>query len=236
MEQLQIIKQGGTLMVDSREVSKMIGKRHDHLIRDIEGYVSILNQTPNLGADQFFIENSYTAGTGKCYKHYLLTRKGCDMVANKMTGEKGVLFTAVYVTKFEEMEKELSKPNSTKLLLQTALEHEEKIESIQSDVNYLKENMRIDGVQEFQIRQKANIKVVKVLGGKKAPAYEELSTKAFSRFWRDFKAHFEIPRYGELPRIKFDEAIEFIDAWQPDTSTRLEIQSKNQQQTIKVVS
>ena len=28
------------------------------------------------------------------------------MVANKMTGEKGVLFTAAYVTKFEEMEKE----------------------------------------------------------------------------------------------------------------------------------
>ena len=32
----------------------------------------------------------------------------CDMVANKMTGEKGVLFTAAYVTKFEEMEKEIA--------------------------------------------------------------------------------------------------------------------------------
>jgi phage regulator Rha-like protein len=29
------------------------------------------------------------------------------MVANKMTGEKGVLFTAAYVIKFEEMEKTL---------------------------------------------------------------------------------------------------------------------------------
>ena len=29
------------------------------------------------------------------------------MVANKLTGEKGVLFTAEYVTRFEEMEKQL---------------------------------------------------------------------------------------------------------------------------------
>ncbi|MCX8167304.1 MAG: Rha family transcriptional regulator, partial [Candidatus Micrarchaeota archaeon] len=44
---------------------------------------------------------------GKERPCYLLTKKGCDMVANKMTGEKGVLFTAKYVTKFEEMEKQL---------------------------------------------------------------------------------------------------------------------------------
>ncbi len=32
------------------------------------------------------------------------------MVANKMTGEKGVLFTAAYVTAFEKMRSELSQP------------------------------------------------------------------------------------------------------------------------------
>lgn len=34
--------------------------------------------------------------------NYLITKKGCDMIANKMTGRKGVLFTAVYVSAFEE--------------------------------------------------------------------------------------------------------------------------------------
>lgn len=33
-----------------------------------------------------------------------------------MTGEKGVLFTAAYVTKFEEMEKELNTPKTTRSL------------------------------------------------------------------------------------------------------------------------
>ncbi|MDR4984630.1 Rha family transcriptional regulator [Bacillus cereus] len=53
------------------------------------------------------METTYTAGTGKKYKSYLLTRKGCDMVANKMTGEKGILFTAAYIERFHEMENEL---------------------------------------------------------------------------------------------------------------------------------
>jgi len=38
---------------------------------------------------------------------YLITKKGCDMIANKLTGRKGVLFTAAYVTAFEEMRSRL---------------------------------------------------------------------------------------------------------------------------------
>ncbi|MEC3756052.1 phage antirepressor KilAC domain-containing protein [Bacillus halotolerans] len=104
---LKVIEQNGQLLVDSREVADMIGKLHKNLVRDIDGYVKVLSQSSDLSFDQFFIESTYEAGTGKSYKHFLLTRKGCDMVANKMTGAKGVLFTAQYVTRFEEMEKKL---------------------------------------------------------------------------------------------------------------------------------
>lgn len=127
------------------------------------------------------------------------------------------------------------KTNNTKLLLQTALEHEEKIEAIQTDVKYLKETMRIDGIQEYQINQLGKKIVLKSLGGYKSPAYQEMSGKVFARFWRDFKQHFMLPRYSELPKKKYDEAIEFINAWQPDTSTRLEIESINRQQVMKEV-
>lgn len=107
MNKLQLINENGKIYVDSRQVAKMIGKRHDNLIRDIDGYVNILGQTSKLRTDNFFVKSSYQAGTGKTYPCYNLTRKGCDMVANKLTGEKGVLFTAEYVTKFEEMEKQI---------------------------------------------------------------------------------------------------------------------------------
>lgn len=107
MNELQLINENGKIYVDSRQVAEMIDKRHDNLIRDIENYISILSQTSKLRADNFFVKSSYQAGTGKTYPCYKLTRKGCDMVANKLTGEKGVLFTAEYVTRFEEMEKQI---------------------------------------------------------------------------------------------------------------------------------
>ena len=48
MNELQLINENGKIYVDSRQVAKMIGKRHDNLIRDIDGYVNILGQTSKL--------------------------------------------------------------------------------------------------------------------------------------------------------------------------------------------
>lgn len=106
MNELQVINFNGQYVVDSREVAEMVGKRHADLLRDIETYTNYLSQNAKLRSDEFFIESSYKAGTGKSYKCYLLTKQGCEMVANKLTGEKGVLFTATYVKKFNEMEQQ----------------------------------------------------------------------------------------------------------------------------------
>lgn len=115
MNELTITNHKGTLVADSREVAEMVGKRHDHLIRDIQGYCEILaaQQNPNLGTANFFIESTYqTEDGGRSYPCYLLTKKGCDMVANKMTGEKGVRFTAMYIDRFYEMEHALTAPKA----------------------------------------------------------------------------------------------------------------------------
>lgn len=109
------------------------------------------------------------------------------------------------------------------------------VKEIKNDVSMLKSNMRIDGVQEYQLNKLGKKAVIKALGGYESPAYKAMSSKVFARFWRDFKNHFTLPRYSELPRIKFDEAIEFVSAWQPDTSTRLEINSYNKQQRFEVI-
>lgn len=111
MNDLTIVSQNGQLLVDSREVAEMTCVRHADLLEKINGYaVYLLNGEFRLV--DFFIKSSYQDSTGRELPCYLLTRKGCDMVANKMTGEKGVLFTAAYVTKFEEMEARLNTPMS----------------------------------------------------------------------------------------------------------------------------
>lgn len=112
MNQLKVINQDGRLLVDSRDVASMTGKRHDNLVRDIDVYVKILSQNTELKIEvsKFFSESTYKDGTGRTLKCFLLTKMGCDMVANKMTGEKGILFTATYVNRFKEMELQLTQP------------------------------------------------------------------------------------------------------------------------------
>lgn len=109
---MRIVSINGQLLVDSREVAEMTGKQHKDLLETIRVYIVHLT-SGNFRPSDFFIESTYEDGKGETRPCYLLTRKGCDMVANKMTGEKGVLFTATYVTKFEEMEQELNKPAFT---------------------------------------------------------------------------------------------------------------------------
>ena len=107
MTNLTVFQHDSTDVVDSRQVAEMIGKNHKELLRDIRGYIEIMqsaaeNSQRKIAPPDFFIESTFE-NRGKQYPCYLLTKKGCDMVANKMTGEKGVLFTAAYVTAFEAM-------------------------------------------------------------------------------------------------------------------------------------
>lgn len=100
---------------------------------------------------------------------------------------------------------------------------------IDDRVTNLEDTMRVSGVQEQQLRSAVNSHVMKIIGGKDAPAYGKLSSSVFQQCWHDFKRYFQIPRYGELPRIKFDEGIRYIEAWLPNTETRLEIANRNAQ-------
>ena len=111
MYDLTLIKKDGHGYIDSREVALLIGKQHNHLLRDIRGYCSIITNfiESNFGLNDFFVESTYFDSIGRELPCYLLTKMGCEMVANKLTGEKGVLFTAAYVFKFNEMETEAAR-------------------------------------------------------------------------------------------------------------------------------
>jgi len=106
MNELTIIRQNGGAYIDSREVAEIIGKRHHNLLRDINGYIAYMRKPTEIKIDcsGFFLESSYFDSTGRELPCYLISKMGCEMVANKLTGEKGVLFTAAYVTRFNELE------------------------------------------------------------------------------------------------------------------------------------
>lgn len=92
--------------LDSREVAEMVEKQHKNLLRDINGYIENMKQGTELKIEpsEFFIPSTYTDSTGRKLPCFLVTKKGCEFIANKLTGEKGTKFTAMYVTRFNIME------------------------------------------------------------------------------------------------------------------------------------
>ncbi|MDA2487548.1 Rha family transcriptional regulator [Bacillus cereus] len=124
--------------IDSLEVASMTGKRHDHLLRDIDNYMDIFLTNPNLGTLDYFQKATYLDLKGEPRRKYLLTRKGCELVANKMTGEKGILFTVAYIDRFHEMEKAVQQPalpTSYKEALLQLVEQVEATEKLQAQLN-----------------------------------------------------------------------------------------------------
>lgn len=100
-----------TTTLDSREVAKMIRKEHKALMRDIRRYINQINECNLAPVDNleiapgdFFRESTYYDGKGEMRPCYQITRKGCEFIANKLTGTKGTAFTARYINRFHEME------------------------------------------------------------------------------------------------------------------------------------
>lgn len=95
--------------ISSREVAEMMGVEHSNMIKKIDRIDEILKKS-NLTSSKYWYETTYKqAGNGKECREYQVTKKGCELIAHKTEGQKGVLFTVRYMDRFEEMEKKLQK-------------------------------------------------------------------------------------------------------------------------------
>lgn len=96
-------KSGSVQYIDSREVAEIVGKEHSMLLRDIRRYIEQLGQS-KIAQSDFFTESTYRNSQNKTQPCYLVTKKGCEFIAHKLTGIKGTKFTATYINRFHEME------------------------------------------------------------------------------------------------------------------------------------
>lgn len=126
---LLFVEAESNLTISSMEVAEMMNKEHYHVIRDIRKYIKYLESpedasmgkttyeylkglsknglTSNnvFNASDFFQEAFYTDSQGKMQPYFTITKKGCDFLAHKATGQKGAKFTARYINRFYELEK-----------------------------------------------------------------------------------------------------------------------------------
>jgi Rha family phage regulatory protein len=99
--------------IPSYEVAEMMEKPHKDVLAMIhgnsqrDGIIQVLAELQMYPSD-YFIESTYVDGSGKENRCYECTKMGCDMLANKMTGKKGIAFTAKYVKAFNDMQKAIT--------------------------------------------------------------------------------------------------------------------------------
>ena len=95
--------------ISSREVAEMMDYSHKDILRKIDNLNKELG-VAQISSTQYWIESTYVHEQNKMtYREYQVTKKGCELIAHKTEGQKGVLFTVRYMDKFEEMEKKLQK-------------------------------------------------------------------------------------------------------------------------------
>jgi len=164
--------------LSSREVAEMVEKNHADLLKDIRRYCVFLNEG-NFPLVEYFKESTYQDAKGESRGCYLVTKKGCEFIAHKMTGQKGAIFTARYIEKFHEMEDFIQKPkNNAEMLLifaQQMVEQEQRLSTIENKVEQIEAHSITSTNEFFTIagfaslrNEKVDISRANILGRKAA--------------------------------------------------------------------
>ena len=126
--------------ITSMEAAEWCGKEHSKLLRDIRNYITQLGEA-KIGFTDFFKESTYITEQNKTLPCFLVTKKGCEFIAHKMTGQKGTEFTARYINRFHEMEN-----NTINYHIDAAT-----LKGIASTGNLIRSTMRDQGAKPYKV-------------------------------------------------------------------------------------
>ena len=228
----QLMNTSAIETIDSREVAEMIEVTHGSLLKKVRNYEEILTKSKLTSLD-FFIPSEYKDTKGEIRNCYLLTKKGCEMVANKLTGEKGVIFTAKYVNRFEEMEQKIKLPKTDREILFLSVKVQEetaqRVDVLEEKVSDLEKSTTIDSSQQHTLERIAKTTVISALGGIDSRAYQLMSRKLFSNIWRDYKKYFKLGSYRDTLKTDYENAKNYLESWSPEVNTSLKIKEYNSQ-------
>ncbi|WP_019292874.1 phage antirepressor Ant [Lactococcus petauri] len=83
------------------------------------------------------------------------------------------------------------------------------------------------------LQKKVATKVYMFTGGKASNAHKKIGSKVFREFYKDLNNRFDVVKYSDIPLSRYDEALEYLEMWQPAFNTTLEIRSLNSQTSFE---
>ena len=101
------------------------------------------------------------------------------------------------------------------------------VDDHENRIQHIENTMTIDYGQQQELKKAVNKRVIEILGGKKAPAYKELSKKVFAECNHDIQDYFAVNSRNNIPSLRFGNALEYVDGWNPSNNTILDVRSCN---------
>lgn len=155
----------------------------------------------------------------------LITESGYLMLVKSFTDDLAWEVQRQLVDSYFRKVKPLSQIEMMRIQLGMVDDHENRIVSLEN-------NMTIDYGQQRVLEDTVNKTVIEVLGGKGSCAYEEIGRKVFTECNRDLKHYFNVNARNNVPKKRFDEAVEYAKNWKPCTNTMMLICNHNAQMSL----
>lgn len=151
------------------------------------------------------------------------------MKANNAVADKFQNWLAMEVIPSIRKTGSYQKPLTPEQMMRIQLEM---IDDVSGRVTKLENTMNIDYGQQRVLEKEVARVVIESLGGKDSNAYHEVSKKVFSECNRDVKDYFHVNSRNNIPRLRFDDAVDYIRNWMPCSNTRMLIKKCNAQMSI----
>lgn len=190
-----------------------------------------------LGEDYFIVSNSeirkshlFPLSDSDYTDKTLVTEQGYLMLVKSLTDDLAWEAQRQLVNGYFRTKQMMTMEDMMIAQLQEQKRIKQSVDVIDERVDNLENTMNIDYAQKKKLRNLAHEVGVRFLGGKEARAYryrdennKMISRCLFSKLWNDFQDYFHIDTYENLPRVKFEEGLQYINRWQPPTNMQLEI-------------
>ncbi len=233
MNELQIVEYNNIRVLTTQQVAEAYQASVDTVTRNFnrnkdryvenKHFIALEGDEKNAFVDRGQIDR----GLKNAKTLYLWTQKGCLLHAKSLNTDIAWEVYDKLVDNYFSPVKALSQLDMMRIQLGMIDSHEDRITNLEN-------NMTLDYGQQRVLEDTVNKTVIDVLGGKGADAYKEIGKKVFAECNRDLKHYFNVNARNNVPKKRFDEAVEYAKNWKPCTNTMMKICNYNAQQSLAV--
>ncbi|MEO1772951.1 Rha family transcriptional regulator [Candidatus Enterococcus ferrettii] len=208
----------------SLQVAEAFDKKHKDVLEAIDNKI----QSAEISAhyQNMFVEGEYKDSRSRSQRMYYMNRDGFSFIAFGFTGSKADEFKLKYIRSFNKMEEHIKKQQlklsdspreKLRLMFEFQEEVADRVEAVESDVEYLKDNQLLTEPDYRTISTMVRNKIRIIC------TQQHLNSKAKTELFKDLNSSIKrITGAAARNRIKakqFDEVVKFINNWMPSTAT-----------------